>query len=154
MHLTYVSLIQEEEKDLSDGGKGYFERIGQAAKRVQGLIKDLVMYSGSSSRGHEFEKMDLRIIINQSQEDYAKVLKEKKATMKTYDLCEVYIVPAQFRQIIDSLISNLLKFCSALVKPYIKIMCEVVHGDALKKINLSPEIAYSHITDTDNGRGL
>jgi PAS domain S-box-containing protein len=150
---TYVSLIKEEEKNLSDTGKGYFERMGHAAKRVQGLIEDLVMYSGSS-RSQQFEKVDLQEIVNEVVKDYDKVMKEMNATIRVSDQCELYVVPIQFHQIIDCLISNSLKFSLSHVKPRINITCKIVHGDALKKKNLSPEINYSHITYTDNGRGF
>ena len=113
---TYVMLIQEEEKNLSDTGRHYFERMSHAAKRVQGLIKDLVMYSGSSTVGQKFKTTDIRIIIDQVRKDYDKVMKEMKATIKLYNLGEVNVIAIQFRQIIDSLINNTLKFSRAGVR--------------------------------------
>lgn len=152
---TFASIIlQEEEKTLSEAGKGYVERMDHAAKRMQELIKDLLLYSGISSADRKFEKTDPGIIIDEVWKEYNEVVQEKKATIDADKLTEVNIIPFQFRLLMDNLISNSLKFSSSLKTLQIKIKSEITWGNKLKNKKLSSNINYCHITYTDNGMGF
>ena len=48
-------------------------------------------------------------------------IQEKSATIEVHNLCEVNIIPFQFRQLLQNLIANSLKFCKPNVKPHIII---------------------------------
>ncbi|MEJ0101513.1 MAG: hypothetical protein WDO19_02665 [Bacteroidota bacterium] len=98
-----------------------------AAKRMQELIKDLLLYSGISSADRKFEKTDPGIIIDEVWKEYNEVVQEKKATIDADKLTEVNIIPFQFRLLMDNLISNSLKFSSSLKTLQIKIKSEI-HG--------------------------
>jgi PAS domain S-box-containing protein len=149
-----ICILLEEEKNLSAKGKGYFGRMRQTAKRMQALIEDLLTFSRTKSSERKFEKTDLKIIIDEVKEDYEEVILEKKATIEIADHCEVNIIRFQFRQLIDNLISNSLKFSIPATAPHITFRSEIVQGDKLNNEKLSSEIDYCHITYTDNGIGF
>ena len=48
-------------------------------------------------------------------------LTEKKATIEATELCDVDIIPFQFRQLMHNLIGNSLKFSNPGIPPLIKI---------------------------------
>lgn len=149
-----ICILLEEEKNLSAKGKGYFERMRQTAKRMQALIEDLLTYSRTRSSEQKFEKTDLKTIIDEIKEDYEEVILVKKATIEIVDHCEVNIIRFQFRQLIDNLISNSLKFAIPATAPHITFRCEIVRGDKLNNEKLSSTIDYCHIIYTDNGIGF
>lgn len=153
-------ILLEEEKNLSIKGKGYFERMRQSAKRMQALIEDLLVYSRTRSSDRKFEKTDLHTIIDEIKKDYEEVILEKKATIAMADLCEVNIIRFQFRQLIDNLISNSLKFSVPATAPRITFKSETLQGRTLsiEKPSLAGKLLlandYCHITYTDNGIGF
>jgi len=76
------------------------------------------------------------------------------------DLCEVNIIRFQFRQLIDNLISNSLKFSVPATAPRIAFKSKTLPGRELSiekpamvgKLSLTTD--YCHITYTDNGIGF
>jgi len=155
-----ICILLEEEKNLSATGKGYFERMRQAAKRMQALIEDLLTYSRTRSSERKFEKTDLNTIIDEVKNDYEETILEKKATIVIADLCEVNVIRFQFRQLFDNLINNSLKFSIPATAPHITFKNKTAQGNALiiEKPSLAgkllSDIDYCHITYTDNGIGF
>jgi len=146
-------IIDKEYQNLSDGGKDYFNRMQESARRMQVLIDDLLAYSRTNTEDRNFEKTDLQKIIEEVKEDLVLELQQKNAIIEIGPMCDVHIIPFQFRQLMQNLITNSLKFSKADEHPYIKISCETVDGDA---VNNHKFIAtkYCHITVKDNGIGF
>ena len=152
---TIVSFILEEENNnLSETGKAYFERMIIAARRMQDLIKDLLTYSSVGISGQNFEKTDLNLIIDEVRKDYHLPIQERKATIDTYNLSNVTIIRSQFLLLFRNLISNSLKFSLFPKKIKIKIKSRVVKGYKIENIKQSSELGSYHITYTDNGMGF
>lgn len=155
-----ICILLEEEKNLSEKGKGYFERMRQTAKRMQALIDDLLIYSRTKNSERRFEKTDLHAIIDEIKKDHEETILEKKATIVIDNLCEVNIIRFQFRQLIDNLISNSLKFSIPANVPSIKFKSKILRGHVLMSETpslegkLIPANDYCHITYTDNGIGF
>jgi PAS domain S-box-containing protein len=147
-------ILESEENNLSLKGKDMFSRMQGAAKRMQTLIQDLLAYSRTSTEERKFEKTDLNIIVNEVREDLKEELKDKYATIEATALCEVPIIPFQFRQLLHNLISNSLKFSNPNNPPYIKIESEIAKGIKFNNDKLLPDNNYCHITVSDNGIGF
>jgi light-regulated signal transduction histidine kinase (bacteriophytochrome) len=153
-------ILLEEEKNLSEKGKDYFERMRQAAKRMQELIEDLLIYSQTKSSERTFEKTDLRTIIDEIKKDHEEDILKKKAMIVIANRCEINIIRFQFRQLIDNLISNSLKFSVPATAPRIKFTSKTMRGRQLSIEN--PSLAgkfslttdYCHLTYTDNSIGF
>jgi len=152
---TFASLIADKEIDsLSPLGKDYFQRMRNAAERMQTLINDLLSYSRADNGAHKFEITDLRTIVEEVKDDLKEELLEKESTVEVGELCAINIIPFQFRQLLYNLVSNALKFSKYGQAPYIKIESKIVEGKFLKNKNLLPNNYYCHISISDNGIGF
>lgn len=159
---TFAKMIVEKEVDvLSETGKDYFQRMSKAANRMQVLIDDLLAYSRSNTKVHKFESTDLTKILNEVLSDFKEVIEEKKATIESGSLGYANVIPFQFRQLIQNLLGNALKFSSTKRLPHISIKSEILKGDHIPNeirqlINekIQPEKMYHHLSISDNGIGF
>jgi PAS domain S-box-containing protein len=152
---TFASRIIDREYDnLSEFGKDNFKRMEEAAKRMQTLIQDLLLYSKTNSSERKFEHTDLNKIIDEIKEELVEELDEKNVTIETNDLCHANIIPFQFRQLIHNLVSNSMKFSNPDIPPCITINSETAPGSELDNDKLSPQKSYCHISVSDNGIGF
>jgi PAS domain S-box-containing protein len=151
---TFASQIMERESEnLSDVGKDKFQRMQNAAKRMQTLINDLLSYSRTNTQERIFEKTDISEIINEVKEDLKEELELKNAIVENTESCEINIIPFQFRQLIYNLVSNSLKFSKPDIQPVIKIKSKI-HRVKSSEDNLTNEGSYCHISISDNGIGF
>ncbi len=151
---NFITCIALEEKNLSETGKDYFIKVQQTAQRMQELIEDLLAYSRTKSADRNFKKTDLNIIVEEVKNNLEEAIQEKNAIINVINLCEVNIISFQFRQLLNNLISNSLKFSHPHLPPEITIECKTGKGNKLNKEKLLPEINYCHILYTDNGIGF
>ncbi|WP_020602114.1 PAS domain S-box protein [Spirosoma spitsbergense] len=147
-------ILEKEENNLSDNGKDMFNRMQNSAKRMQTLIHDLLAYSRTNTTERKFETTALNKIIEEVKEDFDEELKGKNATIEANDLCDVAIIPFQFRQLMHNLIGNALKFSNPHYAPHIQIKSKIANGITLHNQRLSPQNKYCHITVSDNGIGF
>lgn len=152
---TFASLLLENEfSNLSNKGKEQFKRMQKSAERMQTLISDLLAYSRTNTSDRVFEDIELLEIIHEVENDLAEELQEKKAQIIKEGSCQIKLIPFQFRQLLQNLITNSLKFSSPDRMPVIKISCEINPKNALGNQFLNPEKNYFHITISDNGIGF
>lgn len=147
-------ILTNEYENLSIKGKYYFERIQSSASYMQALINDLLAYSRTTATERVFEHASLNKIITEVMAALKDELKQKKATVEIGKLCEVYIIPFQFRQLLQNLMSNALKFSRPAERPHILIRCEFVRYDKSLKANMMLPRNYFHISFSDNGIGF
>lgn len=152
---TFASqIIEKEYQNLTESGKDKFQRMQKAANRMQHLIQDLLAYSRTSTEERNFESAHLKNIIELVKEDLNEELLQKNATVEIGKMCEVKVIPFQFRQLIYNLVSNSLKFAMQERAPHIKIKCEIAKGSKFNLEGLSKEIEFCHISISDNGIGF
>ncbi|SHM55379.1 PAS domain S-box protein [Flavobacterium chilense] len=152
---TFATQITEKESEnLSDYGKDKFQRMQNAAKRMQTLINDLLSYSRTNIQERIFEKVNLSKIIDEVKEDLKEELEQKGAVIESNETSEVSIIPFQFRQLLYNLASNSLKFSNPAVPTIIKIKSEITKGANLDNEALIKDIDYCHISISDNGIGF
>lgn len=152
---TFSTRIMEKEASkLSEEGKDSFQRMQNAARRMQTLIEDLLAYSRTNSSERKFVYTDLNKILNEVKEDLKEELISKKAVLETDVICTLSIIPFQFRQMMHNLISNSLKFSDEKRSPHILVKCEIATGDKFKIGLLSKDKEYCHISVSDNGIGF
>jgi signal transduction histidine kinase len=121
---------------------------------MQGLIKDLLAYFQVKNAETKYEKTDLNMIAAQAIADFDEIIKEKKGIITTKGLCEINVIPFQFRQLFHNLLANALKFSHPDRHPRIVISCETAIGKKLGDDNLLAETNYHHLSFTDNGIGF
>ncbi|MDI1254700.1 MAG: ATP-binding protein [Flavobacterium sp.] len=147
-------ILTEEYENLSSKGKYYFERTRFSALRMQTLINDLLAYSRTTATERKFENSDLNKIIREVMTALKQELQEKNATVEIDKLCDVNVIPFQFRQLLQNLIANSLKFSKAELAPHIIIKSEYIKYEALNSKKSPMKIDYYHISVADNGIGF
>ena len=152
---TFASrLLQNEYDNLSVAGKDQFERMQNAARRMQTLIDDLLAYSRTSNPEKKYELLNLGIIVDEVTRDLKEELEQKQATIQSGQMCDVKIIPFQFRQLLHNLISNALKFSLPQHPPVITITSHEASGRTFNNPRLAPNETYCHISVADNGIGF
>ena len=152
---TFSSLMLESEKDhLTDQGKHYFKRMQLAAQRMQMLIDDLLAYSRTGKSESKLVKTDLKQIISEIKNDLQEELDIRNAIIDEKGDCAFPMIPFQFRQLLQNLISNALKFSKPGQSPHITIITKPGKGSDFKNETLKPEAKYIHISISDNGIGF
>ena len=152
---TFISRMMEtEEMKFTVNAKEYFERINLAAKRMQSLIQDLLDYAKTNLTDKVFILKDLQQLVEEVKEDYSEIIRETNAIIEIHNLCEVKVIPFQFRQLLNNLIGNALKFTDTQTVPHIIIKGGRINGQLIINLGANPEWMYCQITISDNGIGF
>jgi signal transduction histidine kinase len=141
----------DENQNLTEKGKYYFERIEVAASHMQALINDLLTYSRTSVTEKKFEKTSINDVVNKVLEDLKEEILLKKAIIEVSGNGNAFIIPSQFHQLICNLISNSLKFSIIEKAPHITIKILYTKPKTKKNKSLAD---YCHIIISDNGIGF
>lgn len=149
---TFASrLLEKEQQNLSDTGKDYFHRMQDAAQRMQTLIQDLLAFSRVNTSERKFESTSLGKIIREVKTAFKETTAEKKATIDIGKMCKVKIIPFQFRQLMQNLIGNALKFSKPGTRPHVIINSEIISKGAPAVFDGQQ---VCHIVFSDNGIGF
>lgn len=152
---TFASRILETEGGaLSEKGRHSFERILDSARYMQTLIQDLLSYSRMNITGNQFKRSNLKLLLEEVKSSLKETIAEHRATIIERGLKEAVVIPFQFRQMLQNLIINSLKF-SAPDKPVqIRIECQYGSGSDFQVEALIPSGRYVHLSVADNGIGF
>jgi PAS domain S-box-containing protein len=152
---TFASRILESDfNNLSDKGKDYFQRMQNAALRMQTLIEDLLAYSRTNTSDKNFESADLNELINNALIELNESIEEKRAIVTISKLPRLDVIAFQFKQLVTNIISNALKFSRPDAAPEIKITGEEVEEREIKVPHKTAYRKYLHIAFSDNGIGF
>lgn len=147
-------ILDNEHQHLSDTGKDYFRRVQAAAARMQILIDDLLTYSRTNITERRYERVNLGAIINEVKKDLREDIIQKNAVIKSAVDCDIEVIPFQFRQLLNNLIGNALKFSKPGEPPVVEVHCVSETGTDTGIAALPGEAKYWHITIADNGIGF
>jgi signal transduction histidine kinase len=154
-------LLKTDYAVLSVNGKKYLDRIHDSASRMRTLIEDLLAYSRTNITERVLEKEGLAEIIEEVRKDLSDIILEKMAVIKTGKMSEAFINHSQFRQVINNLVTNALKFSRPDTPPRILINSKLALGNLFQKESpglqtdgLFPQKKYCHISFSDNGIGF
>lgn len=147
-------ILEKETHNLSERGKDYFERMEISANRMQILLEDLLSFSRVTNTRKKFEITSFKKIIEDVKEELSESINKKNAIIETPELCDVYVITFQFRQLMKNLVSNAIKFSKPDVPPHIIIRGKVAKGSELEPKELADEQEYCHIVVSDNGIGF
>jgi light-regulated signal transduction histidine kinase (bacteriophytochrome) len=152
---TFANLILSSEyENLSENGRQKFKRILYSANRMRQLIHSLLAFSRTNITDRQFERVDLNVIIEDLRDALSENIQEKDAVIETELEGTVNVIPFQFTQLLQNLISNAIKFAMPDITPTIKIKSSIVSGAQLEYEKLSKNSNYCHIIVQDNGIGF
>ncbi|MFD2907639.1 ATP-binding protein [Flavobacterium ardleyense] len=147
-------IFVEEYDNLSAMGKYYVERTKLSALHMQTLINDLLAYSRTKTTERKFVNSDLNKIVQEALNMLEEEILEKNAIIEVSELFEANVIPFQFRQLMQNLISNSLKYAVAEVKPHIIIKGDFVKYDEANFKDSILKCDHYHISVSDNGIGF
>lgn len=134
-------LRQKYEELLPEPGRDYVNRMQEAAKRMQDLINDLLMFSRLTTKEQRFAPVNLNKILTAVLSDLEVRIEENDAKVEAGPLPLIEADPVHMRQLFQNLISNAIKFRRVEHPPVVKITAEEVGGRC-------------HMRVSDNGIGI
>jgi PAS domain S-box-containing protein len=143
-----------ENKSLSASSRDYFDRIINAATRMQNLINAFLSYSQTSNLRSAREMTDLNIILREVEEDFADTIQEKKIIFETRPLPVLMAIPLQVHQLFTNVLGNAIKYSRPGVVPRIEVLAEKVSGNDLSFEEADHNQFYWKIDICDNGIGF
>lgn len=151
----FSSRIKEKElSTFSLAAKDDFEVIEDAAARMQVLIDDLIAYAQTNNDERTFEDIDLQEIIKEVIDSLSEPINAKGIAIEVGEMCNAYIIPFQFRQLMTNLISNSIKFSQKDKPNKITISSCIEKGDSNIHQKLEIKKNYCHIIYEDTGIGF
>ncbi|TKB02298.1 histidine kinase [Alteromonas portus] len=139
---------------IDERGKDYLARMLNAAERMSMLISDLLAFSRVSTRGKEFDEVDLNNTVQSVLGDLEIAIDEKSAEINVGDMPVIRGDKSQLEQLFLNLISNALKFQSEGVTPVVTITSKEATESDTRDILMSEEYDWVKITVKDNGIGF
>jgi PAS domain S-box-containing protein len=146
-------LITSQYETLNDDGRLYLTKIIDSSKRMQIMINDLLSIS-TISGNVAFEPYSLQQVLKETIQTLEYKIEAKKVIINADNLPTATIVPSQFRQLFQNIISNAIKFSKPGVAPVIDIKYKYLRSDDEKASKLKKAGRYLELTFTDNGIGL
>jgi PAS domain S-box-containing protein len=136
------ALLEDETPRLSEQGRGFLVRIGDAARRMDRLITDLLTYSQLSRAELRLQTVDLERVVGMALDDMETQIARSQARVEVVpSLPSVRGNEAILVQVFENLIGNALKFVAPGVTPSVRI-----HG--------REDGELAHVWIADNGIGI
>ena len=141
MVASYTQLLARRYKDkLDQNGQEFIAYAVDGAKRMQGFIHDLLLYSRVGTHGRPFERLNVAVALHRALENLRYAIAEKNAEVVVGPMPEIGADLVQLTQLFQNLIGNALKFSRAVP---MRIEVNAVHR--------YPEWEF---TVADNGIGI
>ncbi len=151
----FISILNDVEADnLSENSKLYFNKINNAASRMQLLIKNLLSYSRIDSTHENFEKIDLNIKLEKVEDNLSARITEANIKIIKKNLPVIYGIPFQMEQLFNNLLSNAIKYRDLNKDAVILIDASIVHKDQIPLPDRKTAKNYHKIVVSDNGIGF
>jgi len=153
--IAFSKHIEELDKaSLSQSSVDYFNRIINAASRMQNLIDAFLSYSQSSHFTTSFEQTDLNKILRDVLADFKEKTDQKNIRLVNTVLPVISGIPLQINQLFTNLIGNAIKYSRPGIDSKIEISVEKIPGKELAFEGSDVSTDYWKISIQDNGIGF
>lgn len=147
----FADIVMEVEKEkLSENSMDKLMRMQVSSKSMMQMIQDILAFSMLEVK-QPTEKVSLENLLQEIMDLLDERIREKKAEIIHDRLPDAYVIPSQFRQMLQNLISNALKFSKKDLPPKIEIRCKWIKE---RVENLKPASRYLQLSICDNGIGI
>lgn len=147
-------LANQFRETLGDEGRDYLQRMQGAAKRMQGLINDLLNYSRITTKAQPFEPVNLPDVARLVLSDLESRIQETGGRVELGPLPTLEAEPTQMRQLLQNLIGNALKYRRKTEPPVVTVRSRVLEPDAAAFLSQGEPVQFCEITVEDNGIGF
>ncbi|MFN8371292.1 MAG: histidine kinase dimerization/phospho-acceptor domain-containing protein [Anaerolineae bacterium] len=132
---------------LDEQAQDYLKRMINAASRMQLLIEDLLVYSRVTTKGDQFEAVDLNAVLSSVVADLEVAIEKAQAHIEIEPLTSIEADKSQIHQLFQNLLSNAIKFRAPERVPIIRVAGRFVPAPAAAS---QPAMHYE-VTVADNG---
>lgn len=146
-------LLATQLNNLSDDGKIYLEKIIDSSRRMQRMVSDLLSVSRISGN-KTTEYCSLQTVLDETIQALEFQIERKCAVIKADPLPDAPVIPSQFRQLFQNLLSNSLKFSREEEPLVVEIQHRYISGPEIEMFNLTGNRKYLRIDFCDNGIGF
>lgn len=147
----FADMVMESEKEnLSKTSMDRLLRMQNSAKSMMRMIQDILSFSLLEAK-QEKKTVSLTSLVKEIEDMLEERIWEKNAEIKYGNLPEAYVIPSQFRQMLQNLISNALKFSRKEVPPKIEISYKWINHPMK---GIKPALKYLQMMVCDNGIGI
>lgn len=146
-------LVLMENAKMSDDGKIYLQKVVNSSLRMQQMVDDLLSLSQVSA-DRSYQPVNLNALLVEVLQMFDQKIEETNAKVVSSELPHAVVVPSQFRQLFQNLVSNSLKFSRTETPTRVEIKHEYVNGHTAHQYSLQPADRYLKLTFTDNGIGF
>jgi PAS domain S-box-containing protein len=154
IHFYNSYILEHNGPQLEGRSREYMERSLNAAQRMANLIDDLLTYSRATSSTENFADVDLNAMVGDIAATHRDELAQIDASIEIEPLPVIRAVPFQFRQLLENLLSNSIKYRQPDRHLRIVINSGRVKGSATGEREADPELEYFRLTIADNGTGF
>ena len=138
---------------LTTDGLTFLDKIIVSTRRMQQLINDILSISIITAE-QNFEVNDLENLLEEVKQTLEHKIEEKKATITSDKLPAAKVNASQFRQLVQNIISNALKFTQPNIPPVINITHKFIKNTEALNIKLQRADKYLQLKFSDNGIGF
>jgi PAS domain S-box-containing protein len=117
-------LVEQYEEQLDNRAKEYLGFISSSAKRMQEMIRDILIYSQLGSNSKALQEVDCNVEMKKICKTLALSIEEQNAKIIFNDLPTVRSDHMQMYQVLLNLIGNALKFSDKERAPIIKVRAQ------------------------------
>ena len=126
---SFTQLLERRYKDKLDADANDFIHFAvDGANRMQKLINDLLDYSRITSRGKEFDSVDLTALLGQAVSNLHEQIMENGALITNGDLPALKVDESQMIRVFQNLIENAIKYKKKDELPKVHISCKEIKG--------------------------
>ncbi len=141
------------QSELKPDHQVYLKKIIDSSLRMQNLIDDLLVIS-RISHDKSFQPYSLQTVLNEVIQLLEVKIEKQKAVITSDNLPKANIIPSQFRQLFQNLLSNSMKFVREGVPPEINITWRYLTPREITRLNVQKGKQYIEMVFQDNGIGF
>ncbi|MEI6950681.1 ATP-binding protein [Paraflavisolibacter sp. H34] len=150
---SFTDLVLSREESLTEKGRLTLQKAHHCAVQARRMIDDIMAYS-TLKQWEDRTETALADVVREVLEVLESTIEEKQAKIVFDELPEIKVVPAQFRQLFQNLVSNALKFSRPQVPPRIFITHSWLGPEEGKRHALPTADRYLQLQVQDNGIGF
>lgn len=144
-------ILSSEGAKLSDASRTELKKVRESTKRMQHMVEDILNFSSLTSE-EQRTRTDLNNIIDEVLEVLEQTIKENNVIITKDHLPQAIIIPSQFKQLFQNLISNAVKFARKDRPAVINISHSYLDESAV--LDIKPPYRFLQLKVTDNGIGF
>lgn len=148
-------LLWKYRDKLNEDGQMILSRIDYSARRMQGLIEDLMNFTNLVRGGEQLSVVDANKLMKGAVDYLRQEIDIKRATIHIGQLPEITGFEKQLFIMFKSLIDNAIKFSKPGIPPVVTIQCVQTTGEELVHVdNKLARKKFIRISVQDNGIGF